>query len=62
MTARFTRLTRCWLLEPILGPRRKPGILPMSAADERIHAELHRRREARRALRNDGNERRGQER
>jgi len=51
MTSRISRLIKRTGLNLTLSQGRKPRILPMSAEDERISRELHRRREERRKQR-----------
>jgi hypothetical protein len=46
VSSRFSRIAKGIGLNPLLACGRKPRIVPMSAEDERIQAELHRRREA----------------
>ena len=47
MTSRVSRLVKRTGLNLTLARGRKPRILPMSAEDERINREIHRRREER---------------
>lgn len=46
MTGRIARIVKRTAPNPFFSRGRKPKILPMSKEDERIQAELHRRRQA----------------
>ena len=53
MTSRLSRLMKQTGPNPLFSRGRKPRLLPMSKEDERINAELHRRREAKRKVKED---------
>ena len=51
MSGRLSRIVKRLGLDPLLQTGRKPRIIPMSAEDQRIQDELHRRHEQARLAR-----------